>query len=116
MKNHVVSYDRLGMGFGESAKGNRDGATIAGQLDELLMRSGEKPPYILVGHSFGGLLAMQYAHLHPQRTAGLVLIIPGVEHLNILTNPENALHVTAVILEMIEQVRAQADQNLVVNA
>src|SRR5690349_984758 len=48
----VVSYDRAGLGFSESASGRRDAATIARELDELLRWSDEKPPYILVGHSF----------------------------------------------------------------
>ena len=37
---------------------------------------GEKPPYILVGHWFGALLVMEYAHLYPQKTAGLLLADP----------------------------------------
>jgi pimeloyl-ACP methyl ester carboxylesterase len=73
----VVSYDRSGMGFSEGGPGKRDGATIARELDELLSRAGEKAPYILVGHSFGGLLVMEYAHLYPEKTAGLVLVDPS---------------------------------------
>lgn len=73
----VVSYDRKGLGFSESATGKRDAFSLARELDELLSRSGEKPPYILAGHSFGGLLVMAYAHLFPQKTAGLVLVDPS---------------------------------------
>lgn len=73
----VVSYDRAGLGFSQSAARKRDAATIARELDELLSRSGERPPYILVGHSYGGLLVMEYAHLYPERTAGLVLVDPS---------------------------------------
>jgi pimeloyl-ACP methyl ester carboxylesterase len=69
----VVSYDRAGLGFSEKTRGPRDGVSVARELDELLSRAGENPPYILLGHSFGGLLVMEYAHLYPEKTAGLVL-------------------------------------------
>ena len=72
----VVSYDRAGLGFSGKAAGTKDAESIARQLDELLSRAGEKPPYILVGHSFGALLVMEYAHLYPQKTAGLLLADP----------------------------------------
>jgi pimeloyl-ACP methyl ester carboxylesterase len=42
----------------------------------MLRTAGERPPYILVGHSFGGPLVMAYAHVFPQNTAGLVLVDP----------------------------------------
>jgi len=73
----VVSYDRAGLGFSQSATGKRDAATIVRELDELLNLSGEKPPFILVGHSYGGLLVMEYAHQYPEKTSGLVLIDPS---------------------------------------
>ena len=72
----VVSYDRAGLGFSEKASSPRDAISIARELDELLSRAGENPPYILVGHSFGGLLVMEYAHLYPEKTAGIVLADP----------------------------------------
>jgi pimeloyl-ACP methyl ester carboxylesterase len=72
----VVSYDRAGLGFSEKSRGKRDAQSMARELDEMLRRAGEHPPYILVGHSFGGLLVMAYAHLFPENTAGLVLVDP----------------------------------------
>jgi len=72
----VVSYDRAGLGFSEKSGGKRDAVSMARELDEMLRSAGERPPYILVGHSFGGLLVMAYAQLFPQNTAGLVLVDP----------------------------------------
>lgn len=72
----VVSYDRAGLGFSEKARGQREAASIARELDELLSHAGENPPYILVGHSFGALLVMEFAHLYPEKTAGLLLVDP----------------------------------------
>jgi pimeloyl-ACP methyl ester carboxylesterase len=73
----VVSYDRAGLGFSEKASGKRDAASIARDLRALLEQSGEKPPYILVGHSYGGLLVMAFANLYPEQTGGLVLVDPS---------------------------------------
>lgn len=70
----VVSYDRAGLGFSESAAGLRDAATIARELHELLERSGERGPYLLVGHSYGALFVSEFAQLYPKEVAGLVLV------------------------------------------
>src|SRR5262249_59919780 len=67
----VVSYDRAGLGFSQSAAGKRDAATLAGEPDEMLNVSGEKAPLILVRPSYGGLLLLEYAHPHPPHTACL---------------------------------------------
>src|SRR5262245_10381052 len=72
----VISYDRAGLGFSEKSTGKRDAKSMARELDEMLRRADERPPYILVGHSFGGPLVMAYAHLFPKNTAGLVLVDP----------------------------------------
>src|SRR5688572_15473428 len=70
----VVSYDRAGLGFSESAEGIRDAASVARELDELLKKAGEMPPYVLVGHSYGALFVSVYAELYPQKVAGIVLV------------------------------------------
>ena len=52
----------------------RTAAVAAGELAQLLDRAGVPAPYLLVGHSFGGLVAQLFASQYPQRVAGLVLI------------------------------------------
>ena len=71
----VASYDRAGLGWskGGSAVGL---ARMTQRLNSLLMKTGLTPPYILVGHSFGGLLIRAFAHAHPDQVAGLVFIDP----------------------------------------
>jgi pimeloyl-ACP methyl ester carboxylesterase len=73
----VVSYDRAGLGFSDKVAGKRDADSMARELDAMLTAAGERPPYILVGHSFGGLLMMAYAHLYSEKTAGLILVDPS---------------------------------------
>jgi pimeloyl-ACP methyl ester carboxylesterase len=52
----------------------RTGATIVAELHEVLKQTGVRPPYVLVGHSLGGLYASLYAGTYPEEVAGLVLL------------------------------------------
>ncbi len=55
-----------------------DGESIARELRTLLQSAGESGPYVLVGHSSGGMLVRIYYHLFPDEVAGLVLVDPGI--------------------------------------
>lgn len=72
----TASYDRSGLGFSSPCRTPRTPKNIAMELHELLQRAKIKPPYILVGHSFGGLVMRRFALLYPKEAAGLVLLDP----------------------------------------
>ena len=72
----VFAYDRAGYGSAPGVDGTRDPCTIARELHELLRKEGIAPPYLLVGHSIGGLYQYIYARLYPDEVAGLVLLDP----------------------------------------
>lgn len=72
----VVATDRPGHGGNPSTTAPRDPCTIAAEQRQLLKKAGVEPPYILVGHSLGGLYQYAYAKLYPQDVAGLVLLDP----------------------------------------
>jgi len=74
--NTVFAYDRPGVGRSSSTSRPRDGATIVEDLRDLLRRQHLQPPYVLVGHSVGGLYMQLYARRHPEEVAGLVLVDP----------------------------------------
>jgi pimeloyl-ACP methyl ester carboxylesterase len=70
----VCAYDRAGMGWSEMGPEPRDARRISGELHALLEGAGIEGPYVLVGHSFGGLYAQTYAARYPDEVAGVVLI------------------------------------------
>jgi pimeloyl-ACP methyl ester carboxylesterase len=74
-----VSYDHAGYWGSEPGPDPRDGRRIAGELRAALRSAGIPPPYVLVGHSFGGPLVRIFAGAHPEETAGLVLVDPSQE-------------------------------------
>ena len=70
----VCSYDRPGYGWSEPASSPRTADTIVQELRMLLQAADIKPPYVLVGHSFGGLLMQLYAARFPSDFEGVVLV------------------------------------------
>jgi pimeloyl-ACP methyl ester carboxylesterase len=70
------SYDRASLGWSDPVDTPRMASRIADELQALLNAAEVSPPYILVGHSFGGLLVRAYAVKYPDQVAGLVLIDP----------------------------------------
>ncbi len=70
----TVAYDRAGMGWSEVGPRPRDVATIVDELHTALAASQSPAPYVLVGHSYGGLIVRAYAYTYPEEVAGLVLV------------------------------------------
>jgi pimeloyl-ACP methyl ester carboxylesterase len=73
-KMRVIRYDREGKWFSESSKDSITSEFYARQLHELLEKSGEKPPYILVGHSMGGPYIRIFRDLYPNEVKGLIFL------------------------------------------
>jgi pimeloyl-ACP methyl ester carboxylesterase len=72
----VVSYDRAGLGWSELGPLPRTSLRIVEELRALLRAAELPPPYVLVGHSFGGFTARLFAGRYPEEVAGVVLVDP----------------------------------------
>jgi len=70
----VVSYDRAGYGWSDPARRDRSWPRVVDDLHALLQRAELPGPYILVGHSLGGLYARLFAARYPSEVAGMVLV------------------------------------------
>jgi pimeloyl-ACP methyl ester carboxylesterase len=70
----VCVYDRAGRGWSEPADTPQDGTQIATDLHTLLQRGNVPGPYVLAGHSFGGLYVLTFAARYPDEVAGMVLV------------------------------------------
>lgn len=77
----LFAYNRPGIGRSEPTERPRDGRQVVADLRELLRQQGLKPPFLLVGHSLGGLYQQLFARTYPGEVCGLVLVdavYPGV--------------------------------------
>jgi pimeloyl-ACP methyl ester carboxylesterase len=74
-KTHTVfGYDRPGQGASGTSHDPRIGSRIVEDLRVLLKSQHLEPPFVLVGHSLGGLYMQLYARKYPREVAGLVLV------------------------------------------
>lgn len=73
-QTRVCSYDRAGLGWSYRAPGPADAETVVRRLHGVLESVGERPPYVLAGHSMGGAYSLVFADLYPDDLTGLVLI------------------------------------------
>ncbi|HEX7419813.1 MAG TPA: alpha/beta fold hydrolase [Thermoanaerobaculia bacterium] len=87
----VVAYDRAGLGQSEAVEGVRSYAALANDLHTLLLQEKVPPPFLLVGHSYGGPLSRVFCHLYPAEVRGIVFVDPMSETLNI-ADPKRAEH------------------------
>lgn len=70
----VCVYDRAGFGWSESSPSPRTSETMVKELHTLLVNASVEGPYVLVGHSFGGMNMRLYAQRYPADVAGMVLV------------------------------------------
>ena len=79
----ICVYDRAGRGWSEAADSPQDAMAISTDLHTLLRRAGVPGPYVIAGHSFGGLYALTFAAQHPDEVAGMVLVDSTSPHYDV---------------------------------
>lgn len=114
----VCTYDRAGDGLSDARPAGvrpLTGSTQARELHALLAATGVGPPYVLVGHSYGGMVTREFAALYPSDVAGMALIdassepeIPVYERLHagawidgtVLPAPNQRIDIHATVREL----------------
>jgi pimeloyl-ACP methyl ester carboxylesterase len=100
--SRFCAYDRAGTMWSEPREGPRDAERIAGELHALLAAASEPPPYVLVGHSLGGLLVRVFDGQHPGEATGFVFVDAS--------HPEQDRRLPAELRQLIEKKKAELDQ------
>jgi len=118
-KARVFAYNRPGYGRSDAVDGPRDGATVVEELRRVLHESGCAPPYVLVGHSMGGLYMQAFARAHPGEVAGVVLVdavYPGLikrsEDFPLYTRVAKRLFFSGTVNREIDGIHATGDEVL----
>ena len=90
----VVAYDRAGLGESPPGQLPRNADRIAHELHAILKHLEVEPPFLLVGHSLGGLYIRAFAHLVPEQVAGFVFVDPTTEgmHRSLFTEEGHAAY------------------------
>lgn len=99
----TCSYDRAGLGWSDPSPSPRALSQMVLELRALLTEAEVPGPYVLVGHSFGGLIVRSYAQRYPADVSGLVLVDPTHEDQYARASPT----VRAALLDLQEQTKVQ---------
>ncbi|WP_229409176.1 alpha/beta fold hydrolase [Massilia yuzhufengensis] len=79
----VMAYSRAGHGKSDPRPEAPTIAARTNELEQLVAAAGLKPPFILVGHSYGGFLVRSFATRHPEQVAGMAFVDPSDEAFNV---------------------------------
>jgi pimeloyl-ACP methyl ester carboxylesterase len=79
----VCTYGRAGLGWSERSPKSHTASNVVEELHSLLTNAGIEGPYVLVGHSIGGLYVRLYAHEYPAEVVGMVLVDASHEEQNL---------------------------------
>jgi pimeloyl-ACP methyl ester carboxylesterase len=115
-----VLYDRAGTGWSDDADLPRSADEVTDELRAVLRVAGLRPPYLLVGHSLGGVYVQRFTQRFPDEVAGLLLLDPAhedwdlyqPEHLRLASNRSAEIELPELSDELLAQVRASFETML----
>lgn len=87
----ICTYDRAGYAWSDPGPKPRTFAQINLELHDALAKLGEKGPFVLVGHSYGGPVVRNFATVYPRDVAGLILVDSALEGLRVGIGGKNTI-------------------------
>ncbi|MBI1256433.1 MAG: alpha/beta fold hydrolase [Chloroflexi bacterium] len=100
----VCVYDRAGLGWSDTSPKPRTAEIMVEELHTLLQNANIAAPYVVVGHSTGGMLVRLYAHSYPAEVVGMVLV--DAQH------EDQFARLSTTIQQALKAMFAQGDQDL----
>jgi pimeloyl-ACP methyl ester carboxylesterase len=101
----VCAYDRPGYGWSDPSPFPRLPESNVEELHTLLNRAGIQGPYVLVAHSYGGLVARLYTHTYPNEVVGIVLVDTPSDDLLVRLSPTDKAVFLNGVAQGIQQTR-----------
>lgn len=107
-------YDRAGLGWSDAGPDPAWGDAAARDLHQLVQNAGLEPPFVLVGHSFGGYVIRLYHHAYPGEVSGMVLVdaahedagtIQGMPHRDPPPIPRSMIQGLSIVLGRLGMMR-----------
>ena len=112
-KTMACSYDRAGLGFSNPSDGDGSSAVIVEDLHKLLVNARVKPPYVVVGHSYGGMSMRLFADKYFSEVVGMVLVDPSTRD---LAPPKDKLPGPVAVQKTQEAEQAEKKANRCITA
>lgn len=119
----VFAYNRPGYGASETVASRRDGRTIVEELRQVLRAKGLLPPYVLVGHSLGGLYMQLFARAYRHEVLGIVLVdalyprmVKATADFPLMTRIAGRLAFSCTVWQEIERIDETGEQVLALDA
>ncbi|KAJ5481909.1 hypothetical protein N7475_000721 [Penicillium sp. IBT 31633x] len=109
----IFLYDRSGLGHSERGPNPPSTATAAKELHTLLQATKQQPPFLLVAHSYGGIIAREFLHSYPDEVGGMVLLDTFTEmELDYFPYPNPNIDAVLGSLNMAQVTGLRADTKL----
>lgn len=98
----IYTYDRAGLGASQTSSKPRSGQNMASELSSLLKAARVAPPYVIVSHSSGSLIAREFVAINPSDVAGMVMV-EGNTEFSYKVRPEDLVVIISVISKDLDQ-------------
>ncbi|CAK46936.1 uncharacterized protein An16g05960 [Aspergillus niger] len=108
----ILLYERSGYGRSEPSPNPPDSLTIIDELCHLLDAAALSPPYLVIGHSWGGILAREFLAARPDDVCGMVLVDPVQERMIMETWPDFSISAVTDGLDYMDVVGLMRDRVL----